>query len=123
MTFDYRTWGDSDGIVLPSNEKFDSFYTKLQQKAREEDLKDQQIQQGEISVRVLRNQVNMSWNLQDIDSAVSYLSSKPFISSNIALWGTSQGGGHVLYHAARDERIKLVISQGKYSRLYLLVSN
>ena len=50
--------------------------------------------------------------VEDVRNAVTYLENRPEVDANrIAIWGTSFGGGIVLYAGALDRRIKLVMSQ------------
>lgn len=59
-----------------------------------------------------RGKLVPSDQVDDIRSAVTYLSSLPGVDpSRIALWGTSFGGANVLVAAATDPRVKVVISQ------------
>ena len=62
LTFDYRSWGDSDGIILPSKglpESYDSMTSG-----------DDEIN---LHCRVLRKVVDPEWQLGDIQSCISYL--------------------------------------------------
>jgi len=53
-----------------------------------------------------RNQVD------DFRNAICWLEQQPFVDSDrIGLWGTSFGGGVVIYAAALDKRIKAVVAQ------------
>jgi len=65
---------------------------------------------GAITARVVRQTVDMMWQLEDIDAAVSFLTSEPNVGK-VGIWGTSQGGGHVLCQTARDDRIAACVSQ------------
>lgn len=48
----------------------------------------------------------------DIQDAIIYAQSLPEIDPNkIGVWGASYSGGHVLYLAATDSRIKAVIAE------------
>ena len=105
LTFDYAGWGDSDGRVVSCGEDHN-----VQNCAREQDFTDQVPQESTIRVRVVRQTVDMMWQVEDIDAAVSFLSSEPNVT-RVGIWGTSQGGGHVLWHTARDDRVAAVVSQ------------
>ncbi len=74
MTFDYRNFGQSDGVP--------------------------------------RNLVNPKRHVADWQAAVDFgRQLKTVDGSRIGLWGTSFSGGHVLVAAAKDGRIKAVVSQ------------
>ncbi len=96
INYDYRGWGDSDSRLVvrgempaPDNE---GYVTAKAQAIRElVDPLDQQ---------------------EDIDAAVSYIYAEPMVDKGrIGIWGTSFGGGHVIYRAAHDRRITCVVAQ------------
>ncbi len=96
INYDYRGWGDSDSRLvvrgeMPKPDK-DGYVTVKAQPIRElVDPFDQQ---------------------EDIDAAVSYVYGEPMVDKNrIGIWGTSFGGGHVIYRAAHDSRIACVAAQ------------
>ncbi len=96
LTFDYRGWGDSDSRLV------------LKEKMPKPDEK------GEATVRVqaVREVVDPFDQVEDITSAINFITGEPGIdASRIGLWGTSYGGGHVLYVAATDPRVKCIVSQ------------
>lgn len=96
LTFDYRGWGDSDSRLV----------LKEPMPALDE--------KGEATVRVqaIRELVDPFDQVEDIMNALDFIEGEPGVDpERIALWGTSYGGGHVLYVAARDPRVKCVISQ------------
>jgi dienelactone hydrolase len=113
LTFDYRGWGDSDGAIILLQD-----HDRLQERGREQDFKRQQQQQQvqastneKNEIRVVRQTVDMTWQLSDIDAALSYLCGIRNIGK-IGIWGTSQAGGHVIEIAGRDyDRIHCVVSQ------------
>ena len=108
LTFDYRGWGDSDGSLVQIQDRETTSYQNL---AREQDKTEQQPITTTIKVRIIRQTVDMTWQLEDIDAAVSYILSLSKFKK-IGLWGTSQAGGHVLEYAGRDpENISCVVSQ------------
>ncbi len=96
LTFSYRGWDDSDGVIvakekIPTPDKDGNVTMK---------------------VHVVRKIVDPEWQLRDIDSALNYLVGvKGVDTSRIGLWGSSFGGGHALAIAARDPRIKCVVCQ------------
>lgn len=106
LTFDYRGWGESDGIVIQLEDK-----DRLQRRARENDAKEQVVVMGNAKVRVVRQILDMSMQLADIEAAVSFLVGEPNVSK-IGLFGSSHGGGHVLTCASREaDRVHCVVSQ------------
>ena len=96
LTFDYRGWGSSDGRVvatapLPSGDGKTPFTT---------------------DVRELREIVDPHDQLCDLMSVIHWVQAEPPCDTNrIGLWGTSYSGGHVVYAAAKDHRIRAVVSQ------------
>lgn len=96
VTFDYRGWGASDGRViatkpLPANDG-----------------------KSPLSVEVLelREMVDPHDQLCDLMSVIHWVQAEPQCdTSRIGLWGTSYSGGHVVYGAAKDHRIRAVVSQ------------
>jgi dienelactone hydrolase len=96
MTFDYRGWGDSDCRLI------------LKEKKPEWD------ESGEAVVRVqaVRTVVDPVDQTEDIINCLNFIVGEPNVDTEqIGLWGTSYGGGHVLYIAAQDERVKCIVSQ------------
>lgn len=96
LTFDFRSWGESDGFlvadeVLPPVEEMAPVAVKGQH------------------VRVIVNPEKM---LADARAALSYLVGEPNVQAdNIGIWGTSLGGGIALVTAAKDSRIKALVTQ------------
>jgi len=96
LTFDYRGWGDSDCRLI------------LKQTMPEWD------KNGEAVVRVqaVRTLVDPVDQTEDIINCIDYIVGEPNVDTKqIGLWGTSYGGGHVLYVAANDKRVKCIVSQ------------
>lgn len=96
MTFDYRGWGESDSRLVIKGEM------------PEPDAK------GEVTVtaRAIRQLVDPMDQTRDIMSCIDYLTGEPGVDPNrIGLWGSSYGGGHVVYIAANDDRVKCVVAQ------------
>lgn len=59
-----------------------------------------------------RQEIIPSVQCSDLSDAITYAQSKDKIDpSKIGIWGSSYSGGHVLYVAAVDKRVKTVISQ------------
>jgi len=96
LTFDYRGWADSDSRLvvkgkMPKPDK-DGIVT--------------------IRAQAIRELVDPFDQTEDIINCISYISGEPGVDSNrIGLWGTSFGGGHVVYVAAHDKRVKCIVSQ------------
>jgi len=96
MTFDYRGWGESDSRLV------------LKGEMPEPDA------DGTVTVEALavRELVDPFDQLEDIQAAVNYLEGEPLVDGDrIGLWGTSFGGGLVVWTAAHDDRIDAVVSQ------------
>ena len=96
ISYDYRGWGDSDSRlvvrgVMPEPDSAGQVTVKAQAIREVVDPFDQQ---------------------EDIDAAVSYIYGEPMVDTErIGIWGTSFGGGHVIYRAAHDRRIRCVVAQ------------
>ena len=96
MTFDYRGWGESDGRVIATRDA-----PRL-------------LEAGEttLTVRVLREIVDPVDQTTDIRNCLAYLWSEPDVDRDrIGIWGTSYGGGHAVFTAGNDDRIKAVVAQ------------
>jgi dienelactone hydrolase len=96
LTFDYRGWFDSDArLITPDG-----------QPEPDED--------GVMNVRArpVREVVDPLDQNRDIHNVLDFLMEEEVVDADrIGLWGTSFGGGHVLYVAGTDPRIKAVVSQ------------
>lgn len=95
--FDYRGWGNSDGrIVLtgrsrPASAAAGSTYTA--------------------EVKELRTYVDPWEQTTDWLNAISYVAARPEVDpERIGIRGASFSGGHVIYVAAHDPRVKAVVS-------------
>ncbi len=96
LTFDYRGWADSDSRLV------------IEGKMPKPD------KDGKVSLRAraIRELVDPFDQTQDIVSCIDFISGEPGVDPNrIGLWGTSFGGGHVLYVATHDKRVKCIVSQ------------
>lgn len=96
LTFDYRGWYESDARLV----------TMDRQPAVDAD--------GYISVRAkpVREVVDPLDQNRDIRNAIDFLLAEPTVDvDRLGLWGSSFGGGHVIYVAGTDPRIKAVVSQ------------
>lgn len=96
MTFDMRSWGESDGFLV-ANEKLPEAIDTL-----------------EITIegQHVRSVVNPLKMIDDARAALSWFVAEPNLQAdNIGVWGTSLGGGLALVTAANDQRIKAVVTQ------------
>jgi uncharacterized protein len=95
IDFDYRGWGQSDGrIVLKSQpEKKDGRRFTAQ-------------------VEELREYVDPLEQTTDWFNVINWAMGEPMVDKErLGLRGSSYSGGHVFYVAARDPRVKAVVSQ------------
>jgi dienelactone hydrolase len=96
LTFDYRGWGDSDSRLI------------LKQDLPALDKNGEAV----VRVKAVRQVVDPWDQTEDISSCIHFISGEPGVDpKRIGLWGTSYGGGHVLYVAARDDRVRCIVSQ------------
>lgn len=96
MVFDYRGWGESDGRVIVGKD-----LPRL-------------LEAGEqvLTVRVLREIVDPVDQTTDVRNCLAFLSSEPGVdTARIGIWGTSYGGGHAVFTAGNDNRIKAAVAQ------------
>ncbi|MEW6129062.1 MAG: alpha/beta fold hydrolase [Acidobacteriota bacterium] len=95
ITFDYRGWGQSDGrliLVSPPDKKEGRKFTAL--------------------VEELREYVDPIEQTTDWFNVINWAMGEPTVDKNrIGLRGSSYSGGHVFYVAARDPRVKAIVSQ------------
>jgi len=95
VTFDYRGWGNSDPRVILANPAPDGKPGKFQAEV--------------IAVREVVDPVEQG---RDWLNALHWLQAEPMCDTQrIGVWGSSYSGGHVLYAAAHDQRVKAVFSQ------------
>ena len=96
VTFDYRGWFDSDSRLI----------TMEKQPDVDED--------GYMTVRAkpVREVVDPLDQNRDIHNVLDYMMGEDCIDTDhIGLWGSSFGGGHVVYVGGTDRRIKCIVSQ------------
>jgi dienelactone hydrolase len=95
LTFDYRGWGESDSrLVIKGKMPLPDSNGELIVKAR-----------------AIRELVDPFEHVEDIIASLDFLSAEPSVDfDRIGLWGTSFGGGHVVYVAAHDDRVKCIVS-------------
>ena len=96
LTFDFRSWGESEGFLL----------TREPMKPVEDRTS---VTVEADHIRLLVDPLRM---LEDARAALAYLAGEPGVQTdNIGIWGTSLGGGLALVTAANDSRIKALVSQ------------
>jgi len=96
LTFDYRGWGESDSRLVIRGE--------MPKPDADGDVV--------VTARAIRQLVDPVDQIRDITSCVDYLTAEPGVDLNrIGLWGSSYGGGHVVYMAASDDRVKCIVAQ------------
>ncbi|MDE0738534.1 MAG: alpha/beta fold hydrolase [Planctomycetota bacterium] len=92
VTFDYRGWGASDGRIIRIGEKSKDGSAR--------------------AVKELREVVDPIEQTTDLLNAIHWVQEeKQCDRERIGLWGSSFSGGHVVYAAARDPRVKATVSQ------------
>jgi dipeptidyl aminopeptidase/acylaminoacyl peptidase len=96
MTFDLRSWGESDGFFLSEAAL--------------------PIVDSTASVNVpgqhMRSIVNPFKMIDDARAALSWFIAEPNLqSNNIGIWGTSFGGSLAVVTAANDNRVKALVTQ------------
>jgi pimeloyl-ACP methyl ester carboxylesterase len=110
VTFDYRGWGASEGRVL---------LTKPGERPKA----------GEpftAEVKEIREIVDPLEQTTDLLNVLHWVQGeKQCDAKRIGLWGSSYSGGHVVYAAARDPRVKATVSQvpGMDSRFVIIDPN
>jgi dienelactone hydrolase len=96
ITFDYRGWGASDSRVIlagPAPAKKDGLRYSAE-------------------VTEIREVVDPFEQTTDILNVIHWAVGEPDVDKNrLGLWGTSYAGGHVVFVAARDPRVKCLVSQ------------
>ncbi len=96
VAFDYRGWGESDSRVYltgrpPAERPGNRFTTEVQE---------------------VREVVDPFDQTTDLLNVIHWVQGEPQADpSRIGLWGSSYSGGHVVYAAARDPRVKATVSQ------------
>jgi len=96
VTFDYRGWGASDSRVILTSpapaQKTDGRFTA--------------------EVKEVREVVDPLDQTTDLLNVIHWVQAEPQCDiDRIGLWGSSYSGGHVVYAAARDPRVKATVSQ------------
>ena len=95
VAFDYRGWGDSDSRLVLAGKKPDKQDEKLVAEVKE-----------------VREVVDPIDQTTDILNAINWVAGDEQCDADrIGIWGSSFAGGHVVYVAARDPRVKAFVSQ------------
>jgi dienelactone hydrolase len=95
IAFDYRGWGKSDSRLILAGPKPEMKDGKLTAEVKE--------------VRELVDPIDQT---TDIFNAIHWAASDMQCDvERIGIWGSSYSGGHVVYVAARDPRVKAFVSQ------------
>jgi dienelactone hydrolase len=96
IAFDYRGWGASDSrVILTAPEPAKKDGNKFNAEVME-----------------IREVVDPLEQTQDIFNVIHWAMGEPQVDKNrIGLWGSSYSGGHVVYVAAHDPRVKCIVSQ------------
>lgn len=94
MLFDYRGWGDSDGRVMLTSRRPAAGGTFTAE------------------VRELRGYIDPWEQVEDWFNAISYAVTDPMVDADrIGVLGSDLSGGHVIYVAAHEPRVKALVSQ------------
>jgi dienelactone hydrolase len=95
VTFDYRGWGNSDSRLILADKKPETKDAKLI-----------------AEVKAVREVVDPIDQTTDILNAINWvIGEKQCAPERIGIWGSSYSGGHVVYVAAREPRVKAFVSQ------------
>ncbi|MEH6586141.1 MAG: alpha/beta fold hydrolase [Halioglobus sp.] len=96
LTFDFKSWGESDGPLLAS--------AKLEPS--------EEAVESTVRASQIRNIVNPFSMSADVRAALHYLGGEPNVMpDNLGIWGTSMGGALALVSATSDDRIKAYVDQ------------
>ena len=95
VAFDYRGWGGSDSRLVVSGKKPEKQDGKLIAEVKE-----------------VREVVDPIDQTTDIMNAIHWaVGDRQCDAQRLGIWGSSFSGGHVVYVAARDPRVKAFVSQ------------
>lgn len=96
FTFDYRGWGESDSRLVVTGEM-------------PKPDKDGNVT---VTARAVKQLVDPLDQQEDIDAALCFVEGEEMVDpERIGIWGSSFGGGHVIWRAAHDDRVKCVVAQ------------
>jgi hypothetical protein len=96
LSFDYRGWGESDSRLVVRGEM----------PAPDED--------GYVTVKAqrIKEVVDPVDQQMDIDNAFSFIEGESMVDvKRIGIWGSSFGGGHVVWRSAFDDRVACAVAQ------------
>jgi uncharacterized protein len=97
LLFDYRGWGDSDGRLVRTGKRAETARRGEPETAE---------------VKELRGYVDPIEQTEDWFNAINYAVTQPMVDRDrIGIRGSSYSGGFVIYIAARDARVKAIVSQ------------
>lgn len=95
VAIDYRGWGQSDARLILADQKLSRQGDKLSAEVKE-----------------VREVVDPMDQTTDIMNAIHWVVGEPQCdATRLGLWGSSLSGGHVVYVAARDPRVRAFVSQ------------
>jgi uncharacterized protein len=95
MLFDYRGWGDSDGREMVSSRQATSRNGTFTAEVRE-----------------LRGYIDPWEQVDDWFNAINYAVTDPMVdAARIGILGSDLSGGHVIYVAAHEPRVKALVSE------------
>ena len=94
VIFDYRGWGKSDARLISQSSPIRT---------------DGKLTATVVEVRGVVDPIDQT---TDIQNALHWVQAEPLCDrARIGIWGSSFSGGHVVYVAARDPRVKAFVSQ------------
>ncbi|MBO0857611.1 MAG: dienelactone hydrolase family protein [Chloracidobacterium sp.] len=103
ITFDYRGWGRSDGRVILKDPP---------EKIAEKRAEKRDGRPFTAQVEELREYVDPLEQTTDWFNVINWAMGEPAVDKKrVGLRGSSYSGGHVFYVAARDPRVKAIVSQ------------
>ncbi len=96
--FDYRGWGDSDGRLILADGPREPVAGEPGRHTA--------------TVREIREVIDPIEQAEDLQNVIHWVVDEPGAdATRIGLWGTSFSGGLVVHAAARDPRVKALVSQ------------
>src|SRR5215831_1046767 len=100
MLFDYRGWGDSDGRVMLTNKQALSARVGAGGKT------------FTVEVREIRGYIDPWEQVNDWFNAINYAVTDPMVdAARIGVLGSDLSGGHVIYVAAHEPKVKALVSE------------
>jgi dipeptidyl aminopeptidase/acylaminoacyl peptidase len=96
LTFDFKSWGESEGYLVGVDPLANSEETK----------------ETVVKTSHVRDIIDPFVMTENVRSALHYLGGEPQVKpNNLGIWGTSMGGGLALVVAANDDRVKALVTQ------------